>query len=519
MATPPSYAAFISYRHTAADREVARWLHGALESYRLPAALLRTGLPARLGRVFRNEEELAASPDLSERIQLALQSSQALVVICSPNTPASRWVDAEIERFVALGRRDRLFAVLMEGEPAQSFPAALLATGQEPLAADLRPGSEASPRAQRRLALLKLVAGLLDLNFDALRQRDEERRRRRLALTAVAASALALLLGGLGIVALTQWQRAEAELRQSQARRLAVLGQLALAESRRGPGCAVCADVHRAVLLALESLRLQPTVEADAVLREALWDLPGTTLPVGDTAGDEPPAPGIDDEGRLRLQHDAIATAAGAAGDDLLARSADGGLRALRWEADADAAHPQARQGVALVDAQGRRLHHLPHEWAVAQARFSADGQWLTTVTGLVSADSAEPSATALPGSTLRVWETASGALRTEVSFAATGGLRQTAFAPSGQWAATVVGEPGAEAGGPGTQRMLAWPLPLSGCGPPPAPRWPATCRRRNGSATRCPAPGVRPVRASPRRRNERSAWSERRRGYLSVTP
>ena len=54
----------------------------------------------------------------------------------------------------------------------------------------------------------------------------------------------------------------------------------------------------------------------------------------------------------------------------------------------------------------------------------------------------------------------ASGALRTEVSFAATGGLRQTAFAPSGQWAATVVGEPGAEAGGPGTQRMLAWPLP-----------------------------------------------------------
>lgn len=40
MAAPQRHAAFVRYRHTAADREVARWLHGALESYGLPGPLV-----------------------------------------------------------------------------------------------------------------------------------------------------------------------------------------------------------------------------------------------------------------------------------------------------------------------------------------------------------------------------------------------------------------------------------------------------------------------------------------------
>jgi hypothetical protein len=52
------FAAFISYRHVEPDRAVARWLHGALETYRPPATVVGPGAPARLGRVFRDEEEL-----------------------------------------------------------------------------------------------------------------------------------------------------------------------------------------------------------------------------------------------------------------------------------------------------------------------------------------------------------------------------------------------------------------------------------------------------------------------------
>ena len=53
------YAAFISYSH--ADQVSARWLHQALETYRLPRALIGTPsafgpVPRRLPPVFRDRD-------------------------------------------------------------------------------------------------------------------------------------------------------------------------------------------------------------------------------------------------------------------------------------------------------------------------------------------------------------------------------------------------------------------------------------------------------------------------------
>src|SRR4051794_17463121 len=179
---PPSaetcyhYAAFISYRHADVDRRWAKWLHKALETYRVPKKLARErGLPRRVGRCFRDEEELPASSDLSGEIDAALERSRFLIVVCSPRTPASRWVNKEVERFREMGRHDRILALLVEGEPADSFPRSLReirrtvadAAGLsrhdieqvEPLAADVRParherrgrpGRRAKPRRGAR---------------------------------------------------------------------------------------------------------------------------------------------------------------------------------------------------------------------------------------------------------------------------------------------------------------------------------------------------------------------------------
>jgi len=88
------YEAFISYRHVEPDRTWAKWLHTALETYRVPAKLAADrGLPRRIGRVFRDEEELPASADLNAEIESALKDSRFLVVICSPRTPESEWVN------------------------------------------------------------------------------------------------------------------------------------------------------------------------------------------------------------------------------------------------------------------------------------------------------------------------------------------------------------------------------------------------------------------------------------------
>src|SRR5262249_25909689 len=119
---PFLYDAFISYRHVDRDRKWAEWLIDALERYRVPKALQQKGLPPRLGKVFRDEDEAAAAPDLNEHIKEALRASRFLIVVCSPYTPRSPWVQREIEMFNELGRADQVLALLTEGEPRDAFP-------------------------------------------------------------------------------------------------------------------------------------------------------------------------------------------------------------------------------------------------------------------------------------------------------------------------------------------------------------------------------------------------------------
>ena len=113
------YAAFISYRH--ADKAWGDWLHKSLEAYRVPKALIGTAgdygpVPARLGRVFRDREELGAAHDLGQEIQAALRDSASLVVICSPGAARRRWVNEEILYWKRLGRADRVFPIIVDGE-------------------------------------------------------------------------------------------------------------------------------------------------------------------------------------------------------------------------------------------------------------------------------------------------------------------------------------------------------------------------------------------------------------------
>ena len=120
------YRAFISYRHVERDSKWARWLIEKLETFRTPRALVRNGAPLRIGQLFRDDDEIPASSDLSHQIQDALRASQFLIVVCSRDTPQSMWVRREIEFFRSIGRGNRIFALLADGEPSESFPPELL---------------------------------------------------------------------------------------------------------------------------------------------------------------------------------------------------------------------------------------------------------------------------------------------------------------------------------------------------------------------------------------------------------
>jgi hypothetical protein len=88
--------------------------------------LQKQGVPARLGKAFRDEDEIPASTDLSSVIRTALEKSRFLIVVCSTETALSKWVEEEIRTFHALGRSDHIIALLIDGEPDDAFPELLL---------------------------------------------------------------------------------------------------------------------------------------------------------------------------------------------------------------------------------------------------------------------------------------------------------------------------------------------------------------------------------------------------------
>ena len=109
MASPAAirYRAFLSYSHR--DTSWGKWLHSALEGYRIDKDLVGREtpvgpVPKTLRPIFRDREDFSAGHSLTEQTLAALEASQFLIVICSPNAAQSKYVNEEIRRFKTLGR-------------------------------------------------------------------------------------------------------------------------------------------------------------------------------------------------------------------------------------------------------------------------------------------------------------------------------------------------------------------------------------------------------------------------------
>ena len=228
------YWAFISYSHQ--DREWGDWVHQKLETFKVPKGMIGSDsrgdglIPRRLFPIFRDREELPTSADLGTQINTALANSRYLVVICSPRSAKSIWVNEEILTYKRLGRSDRILAMIVDGEPntfdvpgreeEECFPEALrFELGEEgkltdrrtePIAADVRPQGDGKDNG-----LLKLAAGLLGVGFDDLKQRDQHRRIQRLKALASFAILLVAVFAALGVA--LYFQRNEAQNQRNRA--------------------------------------------------------------------------------------------------------------------------------------------------------------------------------------------------------------------------------------------------------------------------------------------------------------
>lgn len=220
------YLAFISYSHK--DSKWGKWLHKSLEKYKIPKRIVQSqdshkALPKRLFPIFRDREELPTASNLSESINQALIDSNFLIVICSPNSASSHWVNEEIVTYKKIGRDDRIICLIVDGEPNASdklietkqecFPEALrfkvskqgtiLKEKAEPVSADLRPG-----RDTKNDAKLRIIAGLLGIGFDELKRRELIRYRRRLTGVAAASVSFMMILIGLTLFSFSERNKA-----------------------------------------------------------------------------------------------------------------------------------------------------------------------------------------------------------------------------------------------------------------------------------------------------------------------
>ncbi len=212
------YAAFISYCHAEADSAIANALHTQIERYTIPRDV-RQG-KKKLGRVFRDVEELSASSDLSEEICSALDASEHLIVICSENAILSPWVTKEVGYFLSGHDRSKVITVLASGEPKDVFPRELTHVENpdgtvieiEPLAVDVRAKSVSGSLKKIRQEKCRLFAAMLDCSYDSLVMREQTRQRRRVFSAASVVLALVLSFTGLVLVKNRQIDIKNAEL-------------------------------------------------------------------------------------------------------------------------------------------------------------------------------------------------------------------------------------------------------------------------------------------------------------------
>lgn len=197
------YYAFISYRRE--DEEWAKWFQNELANYHLPSKLDEIDyLPKEFRPVFRDVDELKAG-NLPEQIYRALETSVHLVVICSPRSAKSEWVNKEILDFIEIGEKRgidnvrHIFPFIIEGVPrsgneeTECFPKALLDLSKEKerIGGNVNESRIADEQSRER-AFVKVLAGMLPdtITFDMLwnqferdkikKEREERERKEKL---------------------------------------------------------------------------------------------------------------------------------------------------------------------------------------------------------------------------------------------------------------------------------------------------------------------------------------------------
>ncbi len=397
MATSFDYDVFVSYSRDQLDRDVTVRLQDELQRFTRPWYRPR----ARTLRVFRDQTNLPASPDLWGTLEAALSSSQWLVLVASPRSAHSAGVRHEVEWWREHRGPANFCIALVDGdlrwddarndfdwEATTALPREALegAFAKEPAWIDLRPvmaadgasrrgrlhwftRSPADPRLQDATA--SMLAEIRQVPKDTLI--GEHLRRSRQTVRAVTSTlvALVLLLAAAitaASIAATQRDRAIHQATISESGQLA-----AIAGSLTG------SNLDLAQLFAAEAYKLYPDPQTRAALFDAVTADPdlvrylqatGTVSAVAGSA-------------------DASTVVAGTANGDVLrwnltdfrrtlVASLPAAVSGVGVSADGDTiAAVDGSVAEVWVQGHGVRSVPVPPEWTTVAAAVSASGQYV----------------------------------------------------------------------------------------------------------------------------------------------
>lgn len=377
------YSAFISYRHVSPDQEIASRLHRLTERYTIPKPLRGPEGHRHPDRVFRDQEELPLSPDLGRDIEAALDNSDYLICVCTPRYLESRWCMREVDYFIAKHGREKVLALLAEGEPEDAFPEQLrfenlpdgTRTETEPLAADVRGKNIREQLKKLEREKLRIFAPMLGTSFDGLYQRA---RRRRMRNGLAAALAALVLAGGFLTYAFIQNRKLAAERETAARNEMDLLVEKSLSRTSEN-------RKKEARELALAARDLSVSLEGYG--SERVRDALAVTCYAGDFAVEtELKLPGVYAE-YYRFSPDGSRIAAVVSSSAVFCWDAETGeelwnstpsdmaLTSLEWKKDASALVVTTTTGhqVIVLDAEnGQALNRLDFDWA-SGACFDGD--------------------------------------------------------------------------------------------------------------------------------------------------
>lgn len=383
--------AFISYSRR--DREFARALGDTLENYRPPKDL---GVAQRHLDIFRDEEDFTGV-EYHTAVSRHLRESGRLILVCSPHSRQSQYVNGEIRDFVALRSADDIIPMLIAGLPnnearpgqedQMAFADALCSVLEMPLAIDYR-GFDARKDKVNKGAFqaqwFALLAAIYGTSRGQIEQREKHREARRRRITRGIVAGVMFTLLTATIVSLFFWRQAVGQRIVAGARQLAAQAELVRNQGRH--------LIERSVLLSVESMKRTPTLEADLVLRPQLRLLPRPAGVI--SVGGEIYETAFSADGRFIATDTAkgvsvwelpsgrsVAVFPATAPIAVMAFSPDGRLLAT----GSGAIHSKRDTYMAQIwDVEhGREVARIANENPVKLLVFNADGRYLAAADGL----------------------------------------------------------------------------------------------------------------------------------------